>query len=84
MKSSVPVRMTARLPLSGVPTILKMMTSITSETRNSTVVIGASFPTRAAAGESRAVPFLSSVPIAKTVIITVKIMSIIGRKLGER
>ena len=68
-----------------------MMTSITSETRNSTVVIGASFPTRAAAGESpavrshsRAVPFLSSVPIAKTVIITVKIMSIIGRKLGER
>ena len=68
-----------------------MMTSITSEMRNITAVMGRTLPARAAPVESppvrnqsRAVPYLSSVPIAKMVAITVKIMSIMGMKLGER
>ena len=91
MKSSVPARITARLPFSGVPTILKLITSITSEIRNITAVMGSTLPASAAATEpfhvpshSRAVACLSSVPIAKTVTITTKIISIMGMKLGER
>ena len=91
MNSSVPTRMTVRLPFRGVPTILKLMRSITSEIRNITAVIGSTLPTRAATTESlpaaihsREVACLSSVPMEKTVTITTKIISIMGIKLGER
>ena len=67
------------------------MTSITSEMRNITVVTGRSFPSRAAWIEppavciqSLAVAFLSSVPMAKMVAMTTKIISIMGMKLGAR
>ena len=83
--------MMPRLPLSGVPTILKMTTSMTSDMRNIAAVIGSVLPARAAATESppvashsREVPYFNSVPMAKIVAITVKIISIIGMKLGER
>ena len=53
--------------------------------------MGSSLPSRAAgteppasASHSRAVEFFSSVPMAKTVDMTVKISSIMGMKLGER
>ena len=83
--------MTFRLPLSGTPTTLKMMSSITSDMRNMMTVTGSIFPVRAAPTEpfavsihSRAVACLSSVPMVKTVTMTTKMSSIMGIKLGER
>ena len=68
-----------------------MIVSMTSDSRNIAVVIGSSFPTRAAPIESlavwshsRAVACLSSLPTEKTVISTTKMSSIMGMKLGER
>ena len=91
MNSSVPMRMTVRLPFRGVPTILKLIRSITSEIRNMMAVMGSTLPSRAAQTEplpaaihSRAVACLSSVPMEKMVTITTKIISIMGMKLGER
>ena len=91
MKSSVPVRISARLPFRGTPTTLKMMTNIRSESRNIDAVIGSILPKRAAPTESsavrshsRAVLWRSSEPTEKTVVMTTKMSSIIGMKLGER
>ena len=83
--------MTVRLPFRGTPTTLKMIRNMTSDMRNITTVTGRTFPSSAADTEplpvsihSRAVPFLSSVPMVKTVTMTMKIRSIMGIKLGER
>ena len=91
MNSSVPVRISVKLPLSGTPTTLKMMTNMTSDSRNMMTVTGSILPKSAApiessadASHSRAVPFLNSVPMEKTVTMTMKISSIIGMKLGDR
>ena len=58
---------------------------------NITAVMGSTLPSSAGTTDplpvpshSRAVACLSSVPMAKTVTITTKIISIIGMKLGER
>ena len=64
---------------------------MSAETKNITAVMGSTLPAsavptdpRAVASHSAAVACLSSVPMAKMVTITVKIISIMGMKLGER